>query len=123
MEEYFTREEAVKLCLSHQHLVGKQFAVPDGMIYTVNFIVTVPANKYEMDEFRDLVGVYLQTGDRTNLFIFDQRQRKDEFVPVLFGRADLKTGANLLCVPLRSHVDQGGQMKYGYEVYHDHWLT
>lgn len=118
MNEHFTREEAVKICLSKQHLLRQEFITPKSRIkYVVNFIVPVPANKDEIDEFRELVAEYLQTKDRTELFKFDARPRADEFVPVLFGRADLKGGENLLSVPLHSFVDQEGQIMYGFQVH------
>lgn len=116
--DYFTRAEAVKLCNSKQHLIRQEFITPkSGIKYVVNFIVPVPTNQEEMDEFRELVVAYLQTSDRTELFKFDARPRVDKFVPVLFGRADLKGGENLLSVPLHSFVDQDGQIRYGFQVH------
>ena len=122
MEEYFTREEAVKLCLSFQHLVRQQFTSERGITYDINFIVPVPANKEESDEFRDLLEGYLRTGDRTELFKFDVRERPDEFIPALFGRAHLKGGTNLLCVFQCQFVDQEGRIQLGFEVSKNHWM-
>lgn len=120
MEEYFTREEAVKLCLSYQHLIHHTFTYEDGRVYTVNFILPVPYN--EINEFVDLLKGYIQTGDRTDLFVFDARQRKDEFIPVLFCRVDIGIHANLLSVCLSLFADQEGQLKYGFEINSDHLL-
>lgn len=118
MGEYFTREEAVKLCLSFQHLIQREFTNPKSRIkYSVDFIVPAPANRELLDEFRELINTFYNMGDNTELRIFDSKLTEDEFIPFLFARGILTRGANLLAIPMRHFVDQTGQMRNGFQVH------
>lgn len=123
MGEYFTRKEATDISKSFKHLSGQEFIIPkSGIKYVVYFVVPVPANKEDIEEFRELVYEYLQSGSNNKLKEFDSIPRKDEFIPYLFCRGDIKGGANLLSVSLCPHVSENGLHRYGFEVYPNYYL-
>lgn len=116
----FTHAEALAISNSLSHLKDTTFVDPKSKLtYLIFTALPIPVDKNEQSELRDMLASFFEGGgrDKTELDLFESREREDVFTVALFGISPLKQGANFLTLLLGQFVNQGGLLQYGFRIH------